>query len=363
MTAAIAEVLWGSFSYLQELEAIYGVSKLGITSPYGKAAAYVTVVAVLYAVVEQIRFLQKRKHLPGPRLAVPFFGCLIEMIVNTTAFWDRQRIWAVSEGLSWNSLLGLFTIFSARTKISRYVLSHNSPNDFMTWVHPNGTAILGENNIGFMNGPDHKVLRKSFLNLFTHRALGIYLSIQERLIRQHITQWVKEGKKDVEMRFLARDLNLMTSQTVFVGPYLEAPEAFSKFYLQMTQGFISLPINFPGTGLWKAIKGREEIQRVLTRAVRLSKEKMGSGQQAQCLLDFWTEQVLEEIRTAESKGEPLPHYASDFEMACVVMDFLFASQDASTASLTQTVALLADHPDVLEKVRKEQELLGRAPDV
>lgn len=61
---------------------------------------------------------------------------------------------------------------------------------------------------------------------------------------------------------------------------------------------------------------------------------------------------------AEGKGEPLPHHASDFEMACVVMDFLFASQDASTASLTQTVALLADHPDVLEKVRKEQELLN-----
>lgn len=148
------------------------------------------------------------------------------------------------------------------------------------WLHPNGTAILGENNIGFMNGTDHKALRKSFLNLFTRRALSTYLNIQERLIREHISRWIKDGKRDVEMRFLARDLNLMTSQTVFVGPYLEAPE---------------------------------------------------------------------------SKGGPLPHYASNFEMACVVMDFLF---DASTASLTQTVALLADHPDVLERVRKEQELLN-----
>lgn len=33
-----------------------------------------------------------------------------------------------------------------------------------------------------------------------------------------------------------------------------------------------------------------------------------------------------------------------------MMDFLFASQDASTASLTWTLTLLADHPEVLQKV-------------
>ena len=33
-----------------------------------------------------------------------------------------------------------------------------------------------------------------------------------------------------------------------------------------------------------------------------------------------------------------------------MLDFLFASQDASTASLCWTLTLMADHPDVLEKV-------------
>lgn len=36
------------------------------------------------------------------------------------------------------------------------------------------------------------------------------------------------------------------------------------------------------------------------------------------------------------------------------MDFLFASQDASTASLVWTLTQMAEHPDVLEKVRAEQ---------
>jgi cytochrome P450 family 710 subfamily A protein len=37
-------------------------------------------------------------------------------------------------------------------------------------------------------------------------------------------------------------------------------------------------------------------------------------------------------------------------MADTVMDFLFASQDASTASLVWLTCLLAERPDVLAKV-------------
>ena len=39
------------------------------------------------------------------------------------------------------------------------------------------------------------------------------------------------------------------------------------------------------------------------------------------------------------------------------MDFLFASQDASTASLTWCCSLMADHPEMLARVRAEQEAL------
>uniref|UniRef100_A0A0A9ZBQ0 Cytochrome P450 61 n=1 Tax=Lygus hesperus TaxID=30085 RepID=A0A0A9ZBQ0_LYGHE len=41
-------------------------------------------------------------------------------------------------------------------------------------------------------------------------------------------------------------------------------------------------------------------------------------------------------------------------MADTMLDFLFASQDASTASLTMVTATMADHPEILERVRQEQ---------
>ena len=49
-------------------------------------------------------------------------------------------------------------------------------------MHPSGKWILGPKNLAFMYGPDHKALRKSFLSLFTTKALGIYASVQVRLL-------------------------------------------------------------------------------------------------------------------------------------------------------------------------------------
>lgn len=47
-------------------------------------------------------------------------------------------------------------------------------------VHPSGKWILGPKNLAFMHGPEHKALRKSFLSLFTTKALGVYVKLQAR---------------------------------------------------------------------------------------------------------------------------------------------------------------------------------------
>jgi cytochrome P450 len=51
-------------------------------------------------------------------------------------------------------------------------------------LHPNAKMILGTRNIAFMHGPEHKKLRKSFLALFTRRALSTYIVQQDGIIRE-----------------------------------------------------------------------------------------------------------------------------------------------------------------------------------
>lgn len=44
----------------------------------------------LYVIYEQLSFLNKRKHLPGPSFVMPFIGNVIGMVADPTGFWDQQ---------------------------------------------------------------------------------------------------------------------------------------------------------------------------------------------------------------------------------------------------------------------------------
>lgn len=82
--------------------------------------------------------------------------------------------------------------------------------------------------------------RKSFLSLFTRKALGLYVEIQDAIIRRHLNAWLAIlGER--EIRNACRDMNQITSQEVFVGPYLDDPEVtakFSKAYRVITEAFL-----------------------------------------------------------------------------------------------------------------------------
>ena len=72
---------------------------------------------------------------------------------------------------------------------------------------------------------------------------------------------------------------MLTSQEVFVGPYMATSseperEKFCQSYLDMTNGFLAIPILFPGTAVWKAKQGRLYIVSVLEKYAARSKTAM-----------------------------------------------------------------------------------------
>jgi cytochrome P450 len=54
--------------------------------------------------------------------------------------------------------------------------THCVQDTLLLALHPSARNVLGERNIAFLTGPDHKALRKSFLALFTRKALSVSLS-------------------------------------------------------------------------------------------------------------------------------------------------------------------------------------------
>ena len=313
------------------------------------------VTAILY---EQISYQLKKKHLPGPAWTVPFVGGIIAMVRAPYHFWHTQMALGP---ISWNAIIGQYFVMVTDAEAVRRTFK--SASERMPLIlHPNAELLLGKDNIAFLNGDEHRNLKHSLLPLFTQTALSMYLTIQEKHIRHMLAQWIAESKltgpaQGIEMRPRIYDLNTTTSMSVFVGPYL-TPELLRQLqddYTALTAGILGFPLNVPGTKVWKGKKAVDRIIAELTVVAGQAKKRIMGGAEPACLVDFWMVNLVKQIGEAEASGAPAPAHSSDLEIAKIILDFLFASQDASTSSLTFTVHLLNEHPDVARRVREEQD--------
>lgn len=127
--------------------------------------------------------------------------------------------------------------------------------------------------------------------------------------------------------------------------------------------------------MWHACRARAVAVKHLTNAAAAAKARMATGAQANCLLDAWVESMILTKKFEDGKGERpkvMVREHGNHEMALVLLSFIFASQgeflrsrcfqrvadlsvvDAMSSALTYGFQNLADHPEVLAKVRAEQ---------
>lgn len=147
-----------------------------------------------------------------------------------------------------------------------HLLSHNvfpnvRPDAFHVLVYPFGKSFFGENCMMYTFGQDHKNLRCA---PYPPRSLSQGSSHLHFNPATHYSRARKIVPRS--LRMLCRDMNLETSQTVFVGPYLSEEDSnrFNVDYIHFNIGLIKLPINLPGLAFRKARLARGKL--VLTPA-------------------------------------------------------------------------------------------------
>ncbi|KAG7637810.1 putative cytochrome P450 [Arabidopsis thaliana] len=320
-------------------------------SLFASLTPYLVSALLLFLLLEQLFYRVKKRNLPGPLFVFPIIGNVVALIRDPTSFWDKQSAMAeTSVGLSVNYLIGKFIIYIKDAELSNKVLSNIRPDAFQLTGHPFGKKLFGDHSLIFMFGEDHKSVRRQVAPNFTRKPLSAYSSLQQIVILRHLRQWEESfssGSRPVSMRQLIRELNLETSQTVFVGPYLdkEVKKTICDDYSLLTLGTMAIPIDLPGFTFGEARRAVSRLVNTMSVCVGKSKAKMAAGENPTCLVDFWTHSIIEE--------NPPPPHSKDKEISCVLVDFMFASQDASTSSLLWAVVMLESEPEVLRRVRED----------
>ncbi|KAI0825214.1 cytochrome P450 sterol C22-desaturase [Trametes gibbosa] len=360
-----------------------------LSASHSSATWLYTTLAVVLALLalEQSVYRYKKRHLPGDNWTFPIIGKFADSMKPTMEGYLKQWNSGALSALSvFNILLTplltasrelclppcctqidvapvkfnpsairmrSFIVMASSNEYSRKIL--NSPTHAEPCLVHSAKQILRPDNWVFLTGKVHVEYRRVLNGLFTRKALGIYVGIQDTIARKYLKQWLAEAAADPSPKpimMTCRDMNMETSLRVFCGSHIDddaAREIGEKYWsITVALELVNFPLAIPGTKVYRAIQCRKVALKHLETAAARSKRAMAAGKEPECMLDHWVHSMEE----PSYKGRK---DFSDLEMAMVVFSFLFASQDAMSSGLIYGFQHLADHPDILAKVRAEQD--------
>ncbi|KAB8337162.1 hypothetical protein FH972_021466 [Carpinus fangiana] len=313
-------------------------------------------------------YIWRKGTIVGPTFKMPFIGPFLDSM--DPKFEEYNAKWK-SGPLSCVSVFHKFVVIASTRDMARKVL--NAPAFVKPCVVDVAEKLLRPTNWVFLDGKAHVDYRKGLNGLFTRQALETYLPRQEEVYNAyfekflHISQ-TQEGGRPAPFMPHFRELMCAVSCRTFVGYYMpdEAMKKIADDYYLITAALelVNFPIILPYTKTWYGKKAADMVLDEFAKCAAKSKVRMATGAEAICILDCWVKSMLESERyrqriakgeqvSAEEKPTMLIREFTDFEISQTLLTFLFASQDATSSASTWLFQLMADRPEVLDKVREE----------
>lgn len=231
--------------------------------------------------------------------------------------------------------------------------------------------LLRPTNWVFLDGKAHVEYRKGLNGLFTRQALELYLPGQEEVYQKYIASFVELSKENngKPMAWMPqfRELMCAVSCRTFVGHYMSeaAVKKIADDYYLITAALelVNFPIIIPFTYTWYGKKAADMVLDEFAKCAAKSRVRMAAGGSIDSILDAWVIQMIASAKyrekvangTVEQSDKPdiVLREFTDYEISQTLFTFLFASQDATSSASTWLFQLMADRPEVLDKVREE----------
>jgi len=240
--------------------------------------------------------------------------------------------------------MGMRALFIGNQELARDVLV-NQGSDYDVSNPPHFKYLLGAENMGLLNEPEHTRIRKFFTPSFTAAKVAEYLPRIEQICEWHAKNWAVEGN----IPSWQDRIKLLTFDVIcsVVGGFDWNPEELK----EMSDAFgvlvagISFPIPLELFGLTpfgKAMKARRKIAAAIKGKISLIKQGDASSQAKVGL--------LKEIVVAEIEGKTL----SEDELVDNFIGLLIAGHDTTASSLSITLYYLSKTPSMMLLLRKEQ---------
>lgn len=322
------------------------------------------VAAVIY---DQLKYFYLKGSIVGPAWKIPFMGPFLQSV--NPKFHEYKAKWDSGE-LSCVSVFHKFVVIASTRDMSRKIF--NSPTYVKPCVVDAAHKLLGKTNWVFLDGKEHVDFRKGLNGLFTRSALSCYLPRMEEVYNSYFESFKAKSAahnyEPVPWMHEFRELMCAVSCRTFVGHYMaeETIKKISDDYYNITAAMelVNFPIILPFTKTWYGKKAADMVLEEFSKCAAKSKARMAAGGDITCIMDAWVKAQLDSANYREKIAKGVPVDASekpaqilreftDYEISQTVFTFLFASQDATSSACTWLFQLMADRPDILDKLREE----------
>ncbi|KAI4144899.1 MAG: hypothetical protein LQ340_006498 [Diploschistes diacapsis] len=318
---------------------------------------------------DQFSYIWNKGSIVGPVFKAPFIGPFLESVYPDFNIYKAK--WNSGE-LSCVSVFHKFVVIASTRDMARKVF--NSPSFVKPCVVDIAYKLLRPQNWVFLDGKAHVDYRKGLNGLFTRQALESYLPMQEGVYDVYFEKFVhisqKENKgKPIQFMPVFRELQCAVALRTFVGHYMSdaAVKKIADNYYNVTAALelVNFPIIIPFTKTWYGKKAADMVLDEFSKCSAMSKVKMAAGGDSTCILDAWVKQIQAsqvyrqklakgvEVGLADKPSQVLREF-TDFEIAMTLFTFLFASQDATSSASTWLFQLMADNPEMRDRIRAEQ---------
>ncbi|KAJ5375102.1 Cytochrome P450 [Penicillium concentricum] len=322
-------------------------------------------IAVL--VYDQVMYIIRKGSIAGPPLKIPLMGPFIQALHPKFEGYLAQ--WA-SGPLSCVSVFHKFVVLASDRDIAHKVFK--SPTYAEPCIVPIAKDILGHKAWVFLQGKHHTEYRRGLTPLFTNKAMATYLPVQEKVLADYFAKFVATSKANrgqpKEFMTMFREINCALSCRTFFGDYISqaaVKKIADDFYLATAAlELVNVPLSIyiPFTKPWLGKRTADAVHVEFSKCAAACKANMATGATPTCIVDHWVLHMMESKRyhkrvaageiDVEKPSNMIREFTNE-EIGETLFTFLFASQDASSSATTWLFQILAQRPDVLDKLRAE----------
>jgi len=273
--------------------------------------------------------------LPPGSFGLPLIGDTLNFLRDSQFAKKRHQQYG---NIFKTSIFGQPTVFMCGQEANLFVLSHENQYFVVSWP-PSTKALLGPLSLALQTGADHQNRRKLLYQAFQPRALAGYIEAMEDITQRYLEKWAQMSEFAWYPELRNYTFDVACKLLVGVDSGSETP--LGHYFEIFSDGLFSIPLDLPFTRFGKAKNARKLLLAELEKIIRDRQQGIPGGNDALGLL----------ISARDDEGNSL----SVEELKDQVLLLLFAGHETLTSAIASFCLLVAQHPNVMAKVRAEQQ--------